>query len=144
MLEKVIRDDPKKTTAKIELAYLLAATNVELDRALKLAEEAQRSMNADPNAADTVGYVYLRKGLNEAAMQQFRHALELNGERTSALAPTLHYHLGLSLDALDRGEEAADAFEKALALDANFPGADDARRRLERAQRMKVGASSAS
>jgi tetratricopeptide (TPR) repeat protein len=143
-LEKVLRDDPSKTTAKNDLAYLLAATNVELDRALKLAEEAQRSMSTNPDAADTVGYVYLRKGLNEAAMQQFRHALELNGEQRSVLTPTLHYHLGLSLDALDRSEEAADAFEKALALDANFPGADDARRRLERAKRMKVGASSAS
>jgi len=144
MLEKILRDDSNSSAAKTDLAYLLAANGRDLDRALRLAEEAQQSMSRDPDAANTVGYVYLRKGLNEAALQQFQYALELNGERTSALAPTLHYHLGLSLDALDRNEEAADAFEKALVLDANFPGAEDARRRIERAQRMKVGAASTS
>jgi tetratricopeptide (TPR) repeat protein len=140
MLEKVLRDDPNTTGAKNDLAYLLAESERDLDRALRLAEEAQQSMRTDPNAADTVGYVYLRKGLHEAALQQFLYALELNAERPSRVAPMLHYHLGLTLDALDRNDEAVDAFEKALALDSNFPEAEDARRRLEEAHRPDSGA----
>jgi len=144
MLEKVLRDDPNAAGAKNDLAFLLAESDLNLDRALRLAEEAQQSMSTDPNAAHTVGYVYLRKGLNEAALQQFQHALDLNGEQSSRLAPMLHYHLGLTFDALNRIEEAVDAFERALALDSDFPEAEDARRRLERAQRSNVGAASPS
>ncbi|MBW2288292.1 MAG: tetratricopeptide repeat protein [Deltaproteobacteria bacterium] len=137
MLEKVIREDPDSAAAKTDLAYLLAEGDggSDLDRALKLAEEAQKSMRSDPAAADTVGYVFLRKGQHEAALQQFLYAIELNGDQATSVAPKLHYHVGLTLDALSRSEEAAEAFEKALALDSNFPGAQDARKRLERTAR---------
>ena len=121
--------------AKNDLAHLLAAHGEDLDRALRLAEEAQRSIGLDASSADTVGFVYLKQGQPEAALEQFRQALELNEEQPSRLEPTLHYHLGLTLDALDRDEEAANAFEKALAIDADFPDAADARQRLEAAGR---------
>jgi hypothetical protein len=42
----------------------------------------------------------------------------------------LHYHLALALQALERNEQAAQSFQAALELDANFPEAEDARRRL--------------
>jgi tetratricopeptide (TPR) repeat protein len=110
MFEKVLHDDPNVTGAKIDLAYLLAESNRDLDRALRLAEEAQQSMRTDPDAAHTVGYVYFRKGLHEAALQQFLRALELNEARPGGHEPTLRYHLGLTLDALHRNGEAVDAF----------------------------------
>jgi tetratricopeptide (TPR) repeat protein len=137
VLEKIIREDPEATAAKIDLAYVLADDDdsSNLDRAMELAEEAQDSMRSDPAAADTVGYVFLRKGQYEAALQQFTHAIELSGDQTTAVAPKLHYHMGLTLDALSRSEEAAEAFEKALAIDSNFIGAEDARKRLEQATR---------
>jgi tetratricopeptide (TPR) repeat protein len=135
MLEKVVREDPDAVSAKADLAYLLAENDNELDRALKLAEEAQKSMRSDPTTADTMGYVFLRKGLHEAALQQFLYAIELNGGQASAVAPKLHYHMGLTLDALSRSDEATEAFERALALDSNFPGAEDARKRVEQATR---------
>jgi tetratricopeptide (TPR) repeat protein len=142
MFEKVLSDDPNVTGAKSGLAYLLAESD--LDRALRLAEDAQQSMSADPDAAHAVGYVYFRKGLYEAALQQFLRALELNEERSSGLEPTLRYHLGLTLDALNRNEEAVDAFEKALAIDSDFPDAADARRRLEAGRRPSAAAPSPS
>jgi tetratricopeptide (TPR) repeat protein len=144
MLEKILHDDPNATSAKNDLAYLLAESDLDLDRALRLAREAQQSMSADPNVADTVGFVYFRKGLHEAALEQFLHALELNEERPSGIEPTLRYHLGLTLDALHRNAEAANAFEKALAIDSGFPEAADARRRLEAARRPSAAAPSSS
>lgn len=144
MLEKVLRDDPKAIGAKRDLAYLLAEKSLDLDRALTLAEEARRSTPTDPNAAHTVGLVYLRKGFHEAALQQFLRALELNERRPSGIEPTLRYHLGLTLDALHRSTEAADAFEKALAIDSDFPDAADARRRLEATRRPSAAAASPS
>jgi tetratricopeptide (TPR) repeat protein len=56
----------------------------------------------------------------------------------------VHYHLGLSLMALGRKQEAADAFEKALALNPAFPGSEDARRLLAEARDAKPAAPSAS
>jgi len=135
MFEKVLHDDPNATGAKIDLANLLAENDRELDRALQLSEEAQQSMSTDPDAAHAVGYVYFRKGLHEAALRQFLRALELSEARPGGREPTLRYHLGLTLDALHRNEEAVDAFEKALAIDSDFPDAADARRRLEAARR---------
>jgi tetratricopeptide (TPR) repeat protein len=129
--ERILRQNPELSAAKNDLAYLLADENRDLDRALNLAEEAQQSMSTDPNAADTVGYVYYRRGLHEAALQQFHYALELNRDRRNHLEPTLHYHLGLALDALERGDEATASFRRALQLDSNFPDAEDARRRIE-------------
>ncbi len=42
--------------------------------------------------------------------------------------------MGLALKALGRNDEAAPAFERALALDDKFANADDARRELEAAK----------
>jgi tetratricopeptide (TPR) repeat protein len=144
MLEQILRDDPKTTGAKNDLASLLAQNEADLDRALQLAEEAQQSMSADPGAADTLGYVYFQKGLHEAALEQFLTAVELSREQPNVRAPTLHYHLGLTLDALNRNEEAKDAFRKALGIDANFPEAEDARSRLEQAREQKAAGASTS
>ena len=131
LFEKVLADDPRMTTAENDLAFLLAVEGEDLDRALQLAEEAQQARSSDPNAADTVGYVYYRKGLHEAALQQFRYAIDLSGKKLDRLVPTLHYHLGLTLHALGRDAEAADAFETALGIDADFRDAEDARRLLD-------------
>jgi tetratricopeptide (TPR) repeat protein len=134
MYEKVIAENPEIAAAKNDLAFLLATRDEDLDRALALAEEAQRALPDNPSVADTVGYVYFRTGRYEAALQQLRFALELSKESLGDAAPAYHYHLGLTLSALDRGAEAAAAFETALALDPGFPGAEDARRQLEAAR----------
>ncbi len=130
VFEKVLADNPFMTTAKNDLAFLLAVEGEDLDRALRLAEEAQQARSSNPNAADTVGYVYYRKGLHEAALQQFRYAIDLSQEKMDGLVPILHYHLGLTLHALGRDAEAAAAFETALGIDADFRNAEDARRLL--------------
>jgi tetratricopeptide (TPR) repeat protein len=135
MLRKILSEDPQAASAKADLAVLIADNGGNLDRAVELAEEAQKSLRSDPAAADTLGYVYLRKGLHEAALQQFLYGIELNDDLSGTTASSLHYHKGLTLDALSRSNEAAEAFEKALALDANFPEADDARERLGRSGR---------
>jgi tetratricopeptide (TPR) repeat protein len=120
---------------------LLAQNDGDLDRAAVLAEESRKVDDTDPRTADTLGFIYLRKGLHEAALHQFQYGLEMNGDRPGNLAPMLHYHLGLTLRAMDRNPEAVAAFERALALDADFPEAVDARRLLEEARRRPVATS---
>jgi tetratricopeptide (TPR) repeat protein len=80
--------------------------------------------------ADTMGYVYLKKGLASAAAEQFLSALELSEER-SAIWATAQYHLGLSYKALGKAPEARLAFERSLATAVDFPEAAEARREAE-------------
>jgi tetratricopeptide (TPR) repeat protein len=131
-LEKVLADNPEMSGVKNDLAYLLAEDGIELDRALELAKEAQRELGNSAHAADTVGYVYYQKNLYAAALQQFRYAIELSRNGTDGrVDPGYHYHMGLTLYAMGRKEQAARAMQMSLDIDANFAEADDARRILE-------------
>jgi tetratricopeptide (TPR) repeat protein len=141
--EQVIEEAPDLITPKADVAYLLAIRGENLDRALAYAEEAQRARPDDPTIADTVGFVYYNMGRHDAAVQQYRYALDL-AESMGGSIPTVSYHLGLALRALGRGEEAVMAFEKALAMDSGFPEADDARIQIEAVRSSSTEAKSAS
>jgi tetratricopeptide (TPR) repeat protein len=136
LYEKVVASRSDLPGAKNDLAWLLALEGTEIERALTLAQEAQQAEPESAEVADTLGYVYLKKGLHDPALQQFKYALELSqrdADDTAIERPEYHYHMGLALQALDRGDEAKSSFERALALDTEFPGAEDARRQLEAA-----------
>ena len=128
--EEVLEEAPDLVAPKADIAYLLAKRGEDLDRALAYAEAAQRARPDNPAIADTVGFVYYEMGRNEAAVQQFRYALEL-AESMGASIATLNYHLGLALQAMGRDAEAVAAFEEALAIDVDFAEADDARSQIE-------------
>jgi tetratricopeptide (TPR) repeat protein len=132
--EKVLAKDPNSALAKNDLAFLLASSGGDLARATKLAEEAQKALPDHPAVADTVGFVYLQANRQNAALQQFRYALELARDQSGPESPIVHYHLGLSLMAEGRKQEAAEAFQRALDLNPEFPGSSDARRLLEEAR----------
>lgn len=132
--EKILAKDPNVALAKNDLAFLLASQGEDLPRATTLAEEAQRALPDHPAVADTVGFVYLQSDRQDAALQQFRYALELARAQAGPESPIVHYHLGLSLLSLGRKQDAAGAFQKALELNPGFPGSDDARRLLEEAR----------
>jgi tetratricopeptide (TPR) repeat protein len=135
LYEKVLAARADMPGAKNDLAWILAQEGNELDRALTLAQEAQQAEPESPEVADTLGYVYLQKGLHGPALEQFEYAIELSQRRArndaAAERPDYHYHKGLALQSLGRAPEAADAYGRALSLDADFAQADDARRRLE-------------
>ena len=133
LYEKVLEEDDGMVAAKHDLARLLANRGSELDRALTLVEQAQRSAADDPAIADTVGYIYFLKGRYQIALQQFRMSLELS-RAIDIAPPAVHYHLGLTLAELGRHAEAVSAFERALEIDPQFHGAEDARIQLEAAR----------
>lgn len=133
LYEKALQQRNDLPGAKNDLAWLLADAGQDLERAQKLAQEAQRAEPENPDFVDTLGFVYLRRGLYEPAVQQLEYAVDL-ADRAQLARPEFHYHLGLALRALGRQGDAAAAFERALALDAEFPHAEEARRELEAAR----------
>ncbi|MCG8588029.1 MAG: tetratricopeptide repeat protein [Proteobacteria bacterium] len=130
LLEQVVATGNDWPGAKNDLAYLLAKQSQELNRALELAQSAQRDLADVPQVADTLGFVQLRMGLYEPALAQFRYAAELAASKGQD-HPIYHHHAGLALTELGRIEEAKGAFQQALDLDKEFGDASTALQALQ-------------
>ncbi len=128
--EKLHAERPDLPGVKNNYALVLIRQGRELDRALQLAREAQQLDPESPAAADTLGVAYMVKGLHGPARDQLGFAASL-AEKQGIELPAIQYHLGLALKGLDRPDEAAAAFERALASREEFPEAEEARRELE-------------
>ena len=133
--EDALAAGSQRAVLKNDVAFLLAKQGRDLERALRLATEATAELANDPNAVDTLGYVYLQSGDADKALVHFEDAVE----RAETPQPGFYYHLGLALRSLDRSSEATRAFETALEISEVFPEAVDARQALDRTR--SVGAS---
>lgn len=116
--EAAIRVDPEFGVAKNNLAYLLAEEGRDLDRALDLAQEAKALLPDNPSAADTLGYVLLRKGVPSAAIGYLREA-EAGFDATRPDLGIVRHHLAQAYEANGEPEKAREVLARALAdLDA--------------------------
>jgi tetratricopeptide (TPR) repeat protein len=73
--KRVLAVTSNQPIALNNLAYALAESNQDLDTALNHARLARQQMPEDPNVADTLGYVYVRKNLNDSAIQLYKDIL---------------------------------------------------------------------
>ena len=80
------------------LAFLLADSGADTDRALDLARIAQAKLPSAPSFADTVGYTYLKKNMTDSAIQVFSGLVQRYPNRS-----TYRYHLALAL--LKKGDK---------------------------------------
>jgi tetratricopeptide (TPR) repeat protein len=117
---KIVKAHPDDPVVLNNAAYLLADSGGDLDEALRLAKSALAKSPEQPAYSDTVGYVYLKKGLNDSAIQTFGSLVRKNPHFAA-----FHYHLGLALYA--KGEKAAARLELNTAL-ANHPSRQDEQR----------------
>jgi tetratricopeptide (TPR) repeat protein len=122
--EHVLAADPRAGVAANNLAWLYADDG-RLDEALKLATVAQEEMRQRPEAEDTLGWIYYRKGLATHAVAAFDRALSKAPDN-----PVYHYHLGLAQLKAGNTRQGRAALTRALALKSDFNGADEARRAL--------------
>ena len=110
--EKAIALNPDLALAKNNLAYLLAETGQDLDRALELAQEAKELLPDDANAADTLGWVLLKRGLPSAAIGYLEEAAERFPEEAYEIQGIVHNHLAT---AYEENEEPDKALREARA-----------------------------
>ncbi|HPR50787.1 MAG TPA: tetratricopeptide repeat protein [Deltaproteobacteria bacterium] len=113
----ILEREPKNALAANNLAWILAegGKKNDLNEALKLAQIAKDKFPDDPRIADTLGFVYLKKGLFENALAQFQLAIEKLSEE-----PSINYHMALALVELNRAGEAKGFLKKALDTTAPF------------------------
>ena len=116
---------PKNALAANNLASNLSDFGGNLDEALKFAQVAREAAPEDPNVGDTLGWIYFKKGLFDTAYPLISDAskkLEKNA--------VVRYHHGMVLSKKGKTKEAAAELRAALALDANFQGAAEAKKEL--------------
>jgi len=127
--ERILEIDPRAAIAANNLAMMLVQEGQSLDRALELAQTAKQQQPDNANFNDTLGAVYLRKGLANLAVPPLESAVAKDPSN-----PEFHYHLGQAYTQAGRKGEGKAAFQKALALSDRFDGAADARQILGLAQ----------
>ena len=111
------------------LAWLYAVDGKgNIDEAVRL---AQGVVQRYPNVAgfiDTLGWVYYKKNLQTAAVEQLRKAVALNeaDARKSNASPSAsyHYHLGMALKEKGDKQEARRELETAIRLSDKSPFSD--------------------
>ena len=116
---------PKNAMAANNLASNLSDHGGNLDEALKFAQVAREAAPENPNVADTLGWIYYKKGLIDTAYPLISDAskkLEKNA--------VVRYHHGMVLSKRGKTKEAAAELKAALSLDANFQGAAEAKKTL--------------
>jgi len=81
LYKKVLELQPSNSLAANNLAWLMSQTEgADLSEALRLAMQAKQSLPDDPNIADTLGYIYYKRGSFPMAIMQFEAALSKQPE----------------------------------------------------------------
>jgi Flp pilus assembly protein TadD len=112
--QKAIESDPSLAVARAALAASLAANGEQLDLALTLAREARAARPRDPEIADALGLVHLRRGQGAAALEVLGEAAGTHSVWTPGYAEVL-YHAAMAFEMLREAESARRTVEFALA-----------------------------
>jgi tetratricopeptide (TPR) repeat protein len=123
---KALEINPNYAAAANNLSFHLASRTDKFDEALTLAKIAKARYPEDPSTMDTIGFAYYKKRLYGNAVAEFQDCLEKRPDN-----PIVRYHLGLAYYGRGEKEQALAELARALELNDNFPGANDAKKMIE-------------
>lgn len=112
--DKSIALDPEQGMAKNNLAYLLAESGGDLDRALELAQQAKEELPDDGNAADTLGWVLLKRGVPSAAIGYLEEAAERLPDGALDIQGVVHNHLAQAYEENSESDKAIATSKAAI------------------------------
>lgn len=121
--ERILQIDSGAAVAANNLAYIYAEEGGNLDVALGLAQTAKQKLPDNPQVADTLGWIYVKKNMTSLALPVLQDAV--------ARAPSdayPHYHLGVALARMGQAPKARQMLERALALNLEPTSAAEARK----------------
>jgi tetratricopeptide (TPR) repeat protein len=124
--KSTINLDAANAVAKNNLAWIYAQHDGDLNIALGLAQEARRLQPSDPNIADTLGWILVKRGLGQSALPYLKECVAKNPEKA-----VYHYHLGMAYLKAGEKPQAKSELRTALQSGAPFAGSDDAKQTLE-------------
>ena len=123
--EKVLAIAPNSALALNNLAAIYSDQFGQVDKGYELAKKAKEAAPNEPHIADTLGWILFKKG-------DYGDALPALQESAAKLpdSPEVQYHVGMAHYMLGEEEPARIALKKAADASVDFPGKDDARKRL--------------
>jgi tetratricopeptide (TPR) repeat protein len=113
--KQVITLAPDSPVGYNELAYHYAENETNLDEGLTFALKASQSSPKDASILDTLGWVHLKKGAYEKALENLKSAIEL-----SPNSPTIRYHLGMAYYKSNDLKNALNEFKNSLIISGRF------------------------
>jgi tetratricopeptide (TPR) repeat protein len=125
LYRKTLQVQPNNGQAANNLAYLMLQNGENIDEALSLAQIARQKMPDSPSAADTLAWIYYRKGLYGMAANLLQEALQ-----RSPYNATYHYHIGMVYQKQKNAEAARKHLQRALEINPNSPASEEIRRTL--------------
>jgi tetratricopeptide (TPR) repeat protein len=124
--ERLLTIEPNFGPALNNLAGIYSEQLQQPAKAYQLAERARRVLPNNPYTADTLGWIYFKKGLYHSALPLLEE-----GATKLAAEPEPQFHLGMALSVLGRREDAMLALQRAAAATRDFPDKAEARRQLD-------------
>ena len=103
--------DPENPIALNNLAFQYAELGKDLDLAMKYAQKAKQKAPESNDISDTLGWVYVKKQLNDEAISVYRDLLKRSPKNA-----TYHYHLGYALYQKGNKQDARQSLQTALSL----------------------------
>ncbi|HTH51145.1 MAG TPA: tetratricopeptide repeat protein [Pyrinomonadaceae bacterium] len=109
---------PEIPIAANNLAWLIAENGGNLDEALQLATLATAKNPQNAVFFDTLGWVYLKKGLNSPAVEQLRKAVTLDetAAKRNGIAPSAGYRVRLGMALAKYGDKESARREVQIGL----------------------------
>jgi tetratricopeptide (TPR) repeat protein len=135
--EKMLALAPGNIVALNNLALITLDTPGQLDKALELAKRARDILPRAPAIADTLGWVYFRRGEYDRALPLIQESVEQLPDNQE-----IQFHLGITQYMLGNEQEAKANLEKALSIQVDFPRKQEAQGALA-VLNMKEGSSTA-
>jgi Tfp pilus assembly protein PilF len=125
--QKVLDIDPNAVVASNNLAWLMVEDNENVDKALSLVQAARSRLPGSPDIADTLGWIYYKKGMYSLSVASLKEAVQKQPTN-----PEFLYHLGFA--SARNGEDllARQHLERALKLSPNSSYAAEAKIALPR------------
>jgi tetratricopeptide (TPR) repeat protein len=108
------------------LAWNLAETGGDLDEALRYAKIAMEKLPTNPAVLDTLGWIHFLRGSYAEAVTILQESVARDPDN-----PVIHYHLGMTYYKISEYDKAKETLTKALSLQRDFRGSEEAIRILE-------------
>ncbi|MEZ4333552.1 MAG: tetratricopeptide repeat protein [Myxococcota bacterium] len=121
--EKAIKLNNDLAMAKNNLAYLMAESGGDLDRALELAQQAKEQMPDDGNAADTLGWVMLKRGVPSAAIGYLEEARGRFPQDAHEVQGIVRNHLAEAYEKNQEPDKAITESRKSIEFGASMVAA---------------------
>lgn len=123
--EAIVAGNQRASVAANNLAWIYAEHGGNLDLALQLAQSAKSQLPRVPEVNDTLGWVYVKKDLPQLAIPLLEESVS-----TDPTNVFYRFHLGLAYAKAGLSDKARASLERALQINAQFEGADLARKTL--------------